>query len=58
MTTLYATQLALPLALILWLAFAAPRSASGSWIQFVASAALLWALALLGIWLLPPWWAP
>ncbi len=58
MATLFAIQLALPLALILWMALAAPRSAFGFWLQLGAAAACLWALALLGIWLLPPWWAP
>lgn len=58
MTTLFFAQLAAPLALILWLALAAPRSVIGFCIQLAATAAGLWALALLGIWLLPPWWAP
>lgn len=49
MTALFVAQFAVPLALILWMAFAAPRSASGFYIQFVASAAILWAAALLGI---------
>lgn len=50
-------QSAAPLALSLWLALAAPRSLIGFCIQLAATAAGLWALALLGIWLLPPWWA-
>ena len=58
MTALFAMQLALPLTMILWLALAAPHSAVGFWIQLIGSAAGLWAIALLGIWLLPPWWAP
>jgi len=58
MIPLYVAQFVVPLALILWMAFAAPRSMSGFYIQFVASVAILWAAALLGIWLLPPWWAP
>ena len=58
MITLYLVQAAVPAALILWMALAAPRSASGFLLQFAASAACLWAAALLGIWLVPPWWAP
>ena len=51
-------QLALPLGLMGWMAFAPQRTRFGFWIQFIAAAAALWAIALLGIWLLPPWWAP
>jgi hypothetical protein len=58
MTALFAAQFAVPLALILWMMFAAPSSLWGFCIQFAASAACLWAIALLGVWLLPPWWAP
>ena len=58
MSLLFAVQFALPLLLIVWLAFAAPLSVSGFWIHTAAAAACLWAMALLGIWLLPPWWAP
>ena len=58
MTTLFLIQLALPLVLTGWMAFAPQRTLFGFWIQFTASAAALWAMALLGIWLLPPWWAP
>lgn len=58
MIPLFVAQLAVPLALMLWMALAAPRSASGFYIQVFGSAAILWAAALLGIWLLPPWWAP
>ena len=49
MITLYLVQAAVPAALILWMALAAPRSASGFLLQFAASAACLWAAALLGI---------
>ena len=58
MTTLFLLQLALPLVLIGWLASAPPRTLAGLCIQVSATAAALWAMALLGIWLLPPWWAP
>ena len=58
MNTLFIAQVAVPVALILWMALAPPRSASGFGIQFAAIAACLWAAALLGIWLVPPWWAP
>ena len=58
MTTLFLIQFALPLVLIGWMALAPQRSLLGCWIQLIACAAALWAMALLGIWLLPPWWAP
>lgn len=58
MSTLFLVQFALPLVLIGWIAMAPPRTLFGFGIQFIASAAALWAMALLGIWLLPPWWAP
>jgi len=55
---LFLAQAVVPVALILWMALAPPRSTLGFCIQFAASAAFLWAAALLGIWLVPPWWAP
>ena len=58
MNTLFLAQVLVPLALILWMALAPPRSTSGLCIQFAASVACLWAAALLGIWLVPPWSAP
>ncbi|WP_029528197.1 M23 family metallopeptidase [Polaromonas glacialis] len=58
MTELFMAQLALPLALIGWVALVPPRNLTGFCIQVIASAAALGAMALLGIWLLPPWWAP
>jgi hypothetical protein len=58
MNTLFIAQVAVPVALILWMALAPPRSTSGFCIQFAASIACLWSAALLGIWLVPPWWAP
>jgi hypothetical protein len=58
MNTLFLAQVLVPSALILWMALAPPRSTSGLCIQFAASVACLWAAALLGIWLVPPWWAP
>ena len=58
MTALFAVQFSLPFVLIFWFALAPPRTRFGFFIQLIASAAALWAMALLGIWLLPPWWAP
>jgi Peptidase family M23 len=58
MIGLYALQLAVPLALIAWLALVPAPSRVGFAVQAIASAAALVALALRGIWLLPPWWAP
>jgi hypothetical protein len=58
MNTLFFAQVLVPLALVLWMLLAPQRSTSGFGIQFAASVACLWAAALLGIWLVPPWWAP
>lgn len=58
MNALFAAQAFVPLALIVWMALAPPRSAAGFGIQLAASACCLWAVAWLGIWMLPPWWAP
>ncbi len=58
MTTLFVFQFVLPIFLIGWMTLAPPRTLVGMCLQVSASAAALWAMALLGIWLLPPWWAP
>ncbi len=58
MILLFLLQFVLPLLLIGWMALAPQRTRLGFWIQLTASAAALCAMALLGIWLLPPWWAP
>lgn len=58
MNILFFLQVLVPVVLILWMALAPPRSASGFGVQLAASAACLWAAAGLGIWLVPPWWAP
>jgi len=58
MSTLFLAQTLGPLVLVLWMALAPPRNLVGFCIQFAASVACLWAAALLGIWLVPPWWAP
>ena len=58
MTPVYTVQLLLPLALLLWMLIAPPRSRLGWGLQLVASLLLLWAMARVGIWLFPPWWTP
>ena len=57
MTWLYALQFALPMVLIGWLVGAPARSGLGFVAQVYGSVAALAAMALHGIWLLPPWWA-
>ena len=57
MTAVYALQFALPLVLIAWMVFAPGRSRLGFVAQCFGSAAALGALALHGVWLLPPWCA-
>ena len=58
MIPLFLLQFGLPLVLIGWMAFWSQRTLIGFVVQLFASAAALCAMALLGIWLLPPWWAP
>ena len=58
MTWLYAFQFVAPLILIGWLAWTPARNGLGFMVQIFASFAALAVMALQGIWLLPPWWAP
>ena len=58
MTWLHAVQFVAPLILIGWLVWVPARSALGFVVQAVGSVAALAVMALQGIWLLPPWWAP
>ncbi len=58
MTWLYAIQFAAPLILIGWLGLVPARSGLGFVVQVCGSVAAMSAMALQGIWLLPPWWAP
>ena len=58
MSTLFLLQLVVPLALVVWMGLAPPRAWLAFWLQVVATATALWTMALLGIWLVPPWWAP
>jgi Peptidase family M23 len=58
MIPVFSLQFVMPLVLIGWMALAPPRKLIGFWVQVFASMGALWAMALLGIWLLPPWWAP
>ena len=56
MTLIFFLQLALPLFLIGWIGFAPSKSTLGFGCQAVGVAAGLFALALTGLWLFPPWW--
>ncbi|MBJ7439613.1 MAG: M23 family metallopeptidase [Sphingopyxis sp.] len=58
MLALYIAQIVVPLALIGWIALAPQRSLAGFWVQVIATAAGLIALARTGLWLFPPWWTP
>ncbi|MBF2049759.1 MAG: M23 family metallopeptidase [Leptolyngbya sp. IPPAS B-1204] len=51
-------QLLLPLLLIGWIAIVPPRSLLGFWMQAIATALGLLALARTGLWVFPPWWTP
>lgn len=58
MRILYILQAVVPLALIAWVLFAPQRSAVGFWLQALSIGIGLVALALTGLLLFPPWWAP
>lgn len=58
MIWLYAVQFAVPLILMGWLMWLPVRNGLGFVVQVGASIAALAVMALQGIWLLPPWWAP
>lgn len=46
------------MALVGWIALAAPSSRAAFYIQGLGSAAGLLAMGLTGLWLFPPWWVP
>ena len=58
MIWLYAVQFAVPLILMGWLMWLPASNGLGFVVQVGASIAALAVMALQGIWLLPPWWAP
>ena len=58
MRTLFLLQLVVPLALLAWMGLMPPSAWLAFWLQAVATATALWTMALLGIWLVPPWWTP
>ncbi len=58
MTAIFLLQLSLPLLFIGWIALAPLKSTLGFFCQCVGTAAGLFALALTGLWLFPPWWTP
>ena len=58
MTIIFLLQLALPLFFIGWVAMAPLNSRFGVFCQIVGTASGLFALALTGLWLFPPWWTP
>ncbi|MEO6715719.1 MAG: M23 family metallopeptidase [Novosphingobium sp.] len=55
---LWLIQLLLPLSLLLWLAFLPARHILGRTFQSAGTAAILLALHLAGLWIMPPWWTP
>lgn len=56
MLILYLLQAIVPLALIIWLAFA-PPSTVGFWVQAIAAGLAFVMIGMVGIWTFPPWWA-
>ncbi len=52
------TQLLVPIALVAWLALAAPRSWLGAGVRLAATLLALWAIARVGVWMFPPYWMP
>lgn len=53
-----AVQVALPLALIAWLAFLPAGSLAGRWLQAAGTGAFLFALSRVAQWAVPAWWLP
>lgn len=58
MQTLFLAQLVVPLALLCWLVLLPSRSMLGLALQSASTALALFAAAITGVWLFPPWWAP
>ena len=58
MTFIFFLQLVLPLFLIAWIALAPISRKLGFFCQVIGTATGLFALALTGLWLFPPWWSP
>lgn len=58
MISLFVLQFVLPLLLLGLIVIMPSRNLLGFGIQILATAALLLAASLIGIWMLPPWWAP
>lgn len=58
MITLFVLQMTVPLILIACVLFAPVQGRFRLWIQILATAFALLAIALTGLWTIPPWWAP
>ena len=58
MTAIFLLHLMLPLLFIGWIARSPLKSSLGIFCQIVGTAAGLFAFALTGSWLFPPWWTP
>jgi hypothetical protein len=58
MTLIFLLQLTLPLLFIGLLALAPLNSKFGFFCQIIGTSIGLFALALIGLWLFPPWWTP
>ncbi|AFY92211.1 hypothetical protein [Chamaesiphon minutus] len=57
-SSLIVAQVLVPIALIVWLAIAPPRSLLGVLLQALVTIVALLAIARMGIWIFPPWWMP
>ena len=51
-------QIALPVALLLWLALRPVRNPLAYTLQFISVGLLLAAIGLVGMWMMIPWWTP
>ncbi len=58
MLIFYILQVAIPLALIAWIAIAPQKSIVGFWTQAISTGIGIIALFFTGILLFPPWWVP
>lgn len=58
MTLIFVLQLVLPAFFMAWIALAPLKSKFGFVCQIIGASTGLFALALTGVWLFPPWWTP
>lgn len=58
MTVLILLQIVLPVGLLAWLALLPAPSILGYLLQAIGVGLFLFAISLIGVWMVPPWWVP